>query len=141
MQRKRLMVLGTLAVVTLATAGALARYTLHLREGVAKTKADLEALERGLAQFKFVKSRYPTVDEGLAASVKAWAVLQCAQTTAPQACIDQPREVPKDAWGNAFRYRSDGPNHALVTSAGPDGEFDTHDDLHLVSKGGAQASQ
>ena len=128
-------------MVTLGAAGALARYTLNMREKAAKTKADLEALERGLSQFKFVKSRYPTVEEGLAASVKAWAVLQCAETSAPQQCIDQPRSIPKDAWGNAFRYRSDGPNHALVTSAGPDGEFDTGDDMHLVSKGGAQAAK
>lgn len=133
MQRKQWAIVVLVAVGTLAVGGGVYRYMVNLRRGVAKTKLDLEAFQKGLAQFKFVKSRYPTAEEGLEAAVKAWAVVQCAQTTAPQKCIDQPRKVPLDAWDNPFRYRTDNPNHAVVTSAGPDGKFDTTDDLNLKS--------
>ena len=133
MSRKRILIVTAAVVATLGAAGGYALYLSNMREAVAKTKLDLEAFERGLAQYKFVKSRYPPAEEGLEASIKAWAVLQCAQTSAPQKCIDQPRRVPLDAWGNAFRYRTDSPTHAVVTSAGPDGKFETSDDLHLKS--------
>lgn len=33
-----------------------------------------------------------------------------------------------DPWGNAYAFETDG-EHATVVSAGPDGEFDTDDDL------------
>lgn len=133
MSRKRILVVTAVVVATLAAAGGMALYLSNMRRQVAKTKLDLESFQRGLAQYKFVKSRYPPPEEGLAAAMKAWAVVQCAQTSNPQGCIDQPRRVPADAWGNAFRYRTDSPTHAVVTSAGPDGKFETNDDLHLKS--------
>lgn len=134
MNRKRTLILATVGIVTVAIGAGMTWYLSRLRKAVATTKNTLESLDKGLAQYKFVKSAYPTKEEGLAAAVRAWAVLQCAQTSAPQTCIDQPRQVPKDGWGHDFRYTTDGPQHALVTSAGPDGEFDTSDDMHLVSK-------
>ncbi len=39
------------------------------------------------------------------------------------------REVPTDAWGNAFQFKREGKFKYTVTSSGPDGSMGTEDDL------------
>jgi general secretion pathway protein G len=39
------------------------------------------------------------------------------------------RDIPLDAWGNAFQFKRDGKFRYTITSAGPDGSPGTSDDL------------
>ncbi len=135
MKHKRLVLIVSLVVVSVAGIGGLTMFMTNLRKNVAKTQKDMAALEKGLATFYFQKSRYPTAEEGINAGVKAWAVVLCSQSSSPQTCIDQPRKTPVDAWGREYRYRTDNPKHAVLSSAGADGEFDTTDDLRIHSPG------
>lgn len=40
-----------------------------------------------------------------------------------------PEAPPRDSWGNAIRYTRSRPGVATLASAGPDGRFDTSDDV------------
>ena len=42
-----------------------------------------------------------------------------------------PEAPPRDPWGNAVRYARTRPGRAALSSAGPDGRFDTPDDVVL----------
>lgn len=69
---------------------------------VKATRAQLDALQKALDQYRIDVGRYPTTEQGLA-----------ALTTKP---ADEPRwtgpylskAVPRDAWGNEYRYTSPG---------------------------------
>lgn len=46
------------------------------------------------------------------------------------------RRVNKDPWGNDYRFACDGEHAAIeISSAGPDGNFDTDDDINSWSLG------
>ena len=36
----------------------------------------------------------------------------------------------KDSWGNNYRFEGGGDTRPVITGAGPDGQFDTEDDIH-----------
>ncbi len=42
------------------------------------------------------------------------------------------RDVSKDRWQHTYRVEYPGPNQVKVSSAGPDGVFDTPDDIYSV---------
>lgn len=67
---------------------------------VAKTKADIQALETALTEFRLDNSKYPTSEQGLAALT--------AQPTDPSIKHWRPggyiQRISKDPWGNDYQY-------------------------------------
>jgi hypothetical protein len=57
---------------------------------------------------------------------------QIAGGTLPDTLIDRkvPGEDIKDPWGNSYLYIRHRPDYAVVVSAGPDGKYNTPDDLY-----------
>ena len=37
--------------------------------------------------------------------------------------------IPQDVWGNEYRFQGNGTRRPVISSAGPDGVFDTEDDI------------
>jgi general secretion pathway protein G len=83
-------------------------------------------LRTALETFNNDCGRYPTAAEGLDALVNCPPGLE-------KVWHKQMDEIPIDSWGNPFRYRSPGlrnPDSYDLDSAGPDGIFDTPDDIN-----------
>jgi general secretion pathway protein G len=80
-------------------------------------KAQIDALEKALDQYRLDLGRYPTTEEGLA-----------ALNTKPQNATrwDGPylkKQVPPDPWGNAYQYKSPGDHGDYdLFSLGSDGQ-------------------
>jgi hypothetical protein len=70
----------------------------------------LAQFQEALRAFKQVHGRFPSLEEGLAA------------------CIQPGEPLRVDPWGHAYRYRLV-EGQPVVDSAGPDGVFDTKDDI------------
>lgn len=78
----------------------------------ALTQANLRALQNAIASYAVTEGRVPA---GLQ-EVRAAGMLAAA---------------PQDAWGRDFRYERRSDSSFRLTSAGPDGVFDTADDIRL----------
>jgi general secretion pathway protein G len=67
---------------------------------VAKTKADIQALETALTEFRLDNSKYPTSEQGLTSLV--------TQPTDPSIKHWRPggyiQRISKDPWGNDYQY-------------------------------------
>jgi type II secretion system protein G len=88
--------------------------------------ADVRA---ALETFEEDNGRYPTTEEGLEALITRPA-------TVGDSWHKQMDELALDNWGHPFRYRCPGirnPDAYDLDSAGPDGIFDTTDDVHRDS--------
>lgn len=94
---------------------------------IAAAKAHIATFSEALEAFKKDCKRYPATAEGLAAlldgveRVKGWRGPYLAE-----------RLTQKDPWGQPYRYLSPGVHNEKgydLSSAGPDGKFDTEDDL------------
>ena len=72
-----------------------------------KAKADVATLEQGVEMYRLNKLRYPSGDEGL-------------QAISAEGYV---KRLPKDPWGNAYRYAAPGRNGAAfeIYSYGADG--------------------
>jgi general secretion pathway protein G len=89
------------------------------------TIADISNIKTALDVFETDMGHYPTSDEGLAALVAAPS--SDANWHGPY--LSKP---PVDKWGHEYRYAcpgNDDPTSFDLDSAGPDGAFDTDDDI------------
>lgn len=98
------------------------------RAKINATKIEINGnIKTALGQFEVNVGRFPTTAEGLAALVER-------PSDIPESTWQDPymETVPKDAWGKEFRYvcpsEKKGKDFDLV-SAGPDGKFDSTDDI------------
>ncbi len=93
----------------------------HIRNArITSTKAALHTIKTGLLSFKIETGRFPEKLEDLIQRTdERWngPYLDC-------------KEVPQDAWHNAFRYSLQDKKPSVVSS-GEDQEFDTEDDIKL----------
>ena len=93
-------------------------------------KATIEALESPIELFMIDIGQPPTTQQGLQA-------LRTAPPDLPDpSAWNGPylkKEVPKDPWGNDYIYEYLGNGQYRITSAGPDGQVGTPDD---ISSGG-----
>jgi hypothetical protein len=78
----------------------------------ALTQANLRALQNVIASYAVTEGRIPAAVQ----DVRAAGMLAVA---------------PQDAWGRDFRYERRSDSSFRLTSAGPDGAFDTADDIRL----------
>ena len=82
---------------------------------VSTTKAQIDAFEKGLDQYRIDVGRYPSSEQGLQALMTAPAGESRWQGPYLR------KAVPADPWGNAYRYANPGPNGGIeILSLGAD---------------------
>ena len=88
----------------------------------------LLALQSAIDLFHLENLRLPTSEEGLGALIEKPGDIAESDWYGPYLAADS---VPKDPWGNEFRYKSPGEEGREydLWSAGPDGADGTGDDL------------
>ena len=80
-----------------------------------------------LEEYKLLHGDYPTQEQGLMALVTIPTSEPVPENYSP--LYD---ELPRDPWAKEFQYLASGridPNKPEVISAGPDGQFETEDDI------------
>lgn len=85
-------------------------------------------LKTALGQFEVNVGRFPTTAEGLKALVERPS--EIPEATYQDAYMET---MPKDGWGKEFRYVCPSEKQHKdfdIISAGPDGKFDTPDDIN-----------
>lgn len=93
-----------------------------------KAVTDIVALENALDMYKLDNHRYPTTEQGMEALVTAPTLAPKPENYSPDGYI---RRLPADPWGNDYILISPGEHGAVdITSAGPDGEAGTADDIN-----------
>lgn len=93
-----------------------------------KAVTDIVALENALDMYKLDNHRYPTTEQGMEALVTAPTLAPLAENYSTDGYI---RRLPNDPWGNYYILISPGEHGAVdITSAGPDGEAGTADDIN-----------
>lgn len=93
----------------------------YLGESKTKTaKLQIEELSNSLDLFKLDAGRYPDAQEGLQALVQAPTSLGADRWRGPYL---KKKAVPKDPWGNEYRYVAPGKHGAFdIISLGSDGK-------------------
>ena len=93
---------------------------------VATTKANLKTLDAAVSQFYMELGELPSEEMGLNALVEAPPGLEEKWTG-----YLRENEIPEDGWNHEFKYETVPGTKTgfVIRSAGPDGEFDTDDDL------------
>lgn len=92
-----------------------------------KAVSDIVALENALDMYKLDNHRYPTTEQGMEALVEAPTLAPLAENYNANGYI---RRLPADPWGNEYILISPGEHGAIdISSAGPDGEAGTSDDV------------
>jgi general secretion pathway protein G len=90
------------------------------------TKIEIHNVKTALGNFEVNVGRFPSTAEGLAALVERPSEVAESQWEGPY--MDT---IPKDSWGNAFRYvqpsEKKNKDYDLI-SGGPDGKLDTAED-------------
>lgn len=93
-----------------------------------KAVTDIVALENALDMYKLDNHRYPTTEQGMEALITAPTLAPLAENYSTDGYI---RRLPNDPWGNDYILISPGEHGAVdITSAGPDGEAGTADDIN-----------
>jgi general secretion pathway protein G len=107
------MILGILAtIVAVKTSG------YGERTRIETTRATIENIKTAISAFEMAVGRWPeNLNELVIEGDEKW----------PGPFLDT-EEVPKDAWGNNFKYEILG-KRVKITSAAKDGQFGTADDL------------
>lgn len=106
----------------------------HGESPITFAKTGILSLKTALDAFEADLGCYPTTAEGLAPLVHRPDGVTTATWRGPYL-----EAIPLDPWGHPFRYTYPGQNHPEtyeITSAGPDGKFDTRDDLTLFNLDG-----
>lgn len=105
-------VLAALVVPRIASRPAEARIT--------RAKQDLRTLESALDLYKLDNFRYPTTEQGLAALVEQPRTEPIPKNWKGDGYLAR---LPKDPWGNPYRYRSPGSEGLVdIFTFGADGE-------------------
>ncbi len=116
-----LVILGTLAAIVVPK---FTRRSEQARLTAART--DIANLEVALDTFEIDTGRYPTTEEGLQALVEAPPGITGWKGPYIK------RGVPKDPWGNDYRYQCPGQHNSSgydLFSCGPDGKEGGDDDI------------
>ena len=95
------------------------------RARITAAKTDIASLEAALDAFEVDNGRYPTAEEGLGALMAKPANAKAWQGPYLKRMVNDP-------WGHAYVYSIPGkhnPNGFDLSSAGPDGQVGTDDDI------------
>jgi general secretion pathway protein G len=87
---------------------------------IVRAKSDVRAIESALNMYKLDNHRYPASDQGLSALVEKPGGSDAAKNWKQGGYLDK---VPKDPWGNEYRYLNPGQHGAIdIYSLGADGQ-------------------
>lgn len=96
------------------------------RSGISDVRADFSSIGSALRNYKINTGHYPTTEQGLKALVERPTI-----PPFPDDWMQVMTKVPKDPWGNEYRYRCfpEGSPHPFeLIRSGPDGIQGTKDD-------------
>ncbi len=117
-----LVILGTLVVANFSGIFASSK--------IKAAQAQISAFETQLDIYQLDIGSYPTSQQGLQAlRVAPPDLLDASKWTGPYA----KKDIPVDPWSNAYIYELLGTNQYKVSSAGPDGQVGTDDDIGNIS--------
>ncbi|WP_031386767.1 type II secretion system major pseudopilin GspG [Desulfonatronum thiodismutans] len=90
---------------------------------VTKAKVDIRTLESALRLYRLDNGVYPTTEQGLAALFRKPDITPIPRNYRDGGYLEA-SSVPRDPWGNAYRYRSPGQQGRdyEITSLGADGK-------------------
>ena len=110
--------LVVMVIIGLLAGFVAPRYFAQVGKSQVKvTRAQLDALDKALDQFRLDVGRYPTSEEGLQVLVTA------PSNVAGWAGPYLKKGVPPDPWGHAYQYRSPGSKGEYeIVSFGKDGQ-------------------
>jgi len=109
--------LVVIVIIGLLAAYVAPRYFAQVgKSEVQVARAQIDALEKALDQYRLDTRRYPSTEQGLQALVAR---------PAGEANWNGPylrKAVPDDPWGNAYVYRNAGGDNVEILSYGQDGK-------------------
>ncbi|WP_045220583.1 type II secretion system major pseudopilin GspG [Desulfonatronum thioautotrophicum] len=90
---------------------------------VTKAKMDIRTLESALRLYRLDNGVYPTTEQGLAALIRRPEIAPLPRNFRDGGYLES-STVPRDPWGNEYRYRSPGQQgrEYEITSLGADGK-------------------
>lgn len=97
-----------------------------------QAKLQMGQIGQALQMYSVYNFAYPTTAEGLGALVNPPSSAKFKDSLLKEGQISDP-------WNNEFDYESSSRKQYLITSAGPDGEFGTDDDISQNEKGSVDA--
>ena len=107
-----------MVIIGMLAAYVAPRYFTQVgKSEVRVARAQIDAFEKALDQYRADTSRYPSTDQGLAALMKA---------PAGESRWDGPdlkRQIPMDPWGRPYQYKAPGEHGDVdIFSLGRDGQ-------------------
>ena len=107
-----------MVIIGMLAAYVAPRYFTQVGKSEARVaRAQIDAFEKALDQYRADTSRYPSTDQGLAALMKA---------PAGESRWDGPylkRQIPLDPWGRPYQYKAPGEHGDVdIFSLGRDGQ-------------------
>ena len=114
--------------LTLAFFGrSFSRMHPHGSAAIGTTDSELKDMTFALKQYNLLGGSFPSNAQGLQALIE-----KPTSDPIPKRWVQGLEEVPVDPWGTPYRYHFPGiqnPEEPEIISAGPDGKFETSDDL------------
>ena len=105
----------------------------QLQEGQVKASTiQMGNFGNALKEFRRKCSFYPTTDQGLNALLSKPTSGRECKAYPPSGILGED-VLPQDPWNNDYEYSSDGKSFRII-SWGPDGEFETEDDITYPAK-------
>lgn len=126
-----LTILAVLAILAIVALPRLIKAVNHVHNPeVVTAEQDLNAFEKGLAQYRQDNGRYPSNEQGLLALIIKPTRAPVPQNWQTGGYLDR---LPRDPWGNAYQYRvaEDG-NSVDVFSFGAHGPDAGEDSADIV---------
>lgn len=96
------------------------------KQDIARTQ--IAGFGQALQAYYLSHSYYPTSTQGLQALISRPSVGKVPENY-PEGGYLGKKELPKDPWGNEYRYVCEDGQNFTIKSSGPDGQPDTQDDI------------
>ena len=95
---------------------------------IQSAKIQIAAFQQALQAYYLGSNMYPHTSQGLQALIAKPSVGKVPNSY-PDGGYFGKKEIPKDPFGNPYRYACDDYQNPTITSDGPDGEPGTDDDI------------
>ena len=96
------------------------------KQDIARTQ--IAGFGQALQAYYLSHSSYPSTAQGLQALISRPSVGRVPENY-PEGGYLGKKEIPKDPWGNEYRYACEDGQNFTITSAGPDGQEGSSDDI------------
>lgn len=120
-----------IVIALIATLGTYAGVKLigKLKEGkIGATKIQLSGFQQALQSYYLDNNQYPTTGQTLEALISKPTTGPEPKRYSSEGYFNK-KTIPKDPWGNDYNYVCEDGQNYTISSAGPDGQLDTEDDV------------